>query len=287
MRPENLKTKIFLYSADISETQEAQRILGFLDGQTTNPKLISKLPDLQKRLSWGKKYTKEEFFKFYKQLVERISHILSGGVISMGIYADHNTTAKDLLDQAKEASAWAKNVFIKFPITQEGLLAAKEAAGLGIKIVMSHCFTQEQAQAVYAVTSGAQKGQFFIAPRIERLCYGGFNGMDIVKNIIEMYKKGDGHVGIFVTDIGNIDHLLYSLSLGVDVLSAPLRILKVWCEKGLKVPDPSFKYDVEHLKPILYKELDLSLKPDQYNIQHELTDTSIREAYMNWKTVIQ
>ena len=44
MKPNNLKTKIFLDSGDPQETREALKILGYLDGQTTNPTLISKNP---------------------------------------------------------------------------------------------------------------------------------------------------------------------------------------------------------------------------------------------------
>jgi transaldolase len=68
MKPNNLKTKIFLDSGDPQETREALKILGYLDGQTTNPTLISKNPQAKKRLERGDKFTKEEIFTFYKKV---------------------------------------------------------------------------------------------------------------------------------------------------------------------------------------------------------------------------
>lgn len=49
MRPEGLKTRIFLDGGNPHETEEVIRLLGFLDGQTTNPTLISKNP----KVLWG------------------------------------------------------------------------------------------------------------------------------------------------------------------------------------------------------------------------------------------
>ena len=72
MKPGNLKTKIFLDSGDPKETQEALNILGYLDGQTTNPTLISKNPEAKKRLEAGVKFTKEEIFTFYKKVIKEI-----------------------------------------------------------------------------------------------------------------------------------------------------------------------------------------------------------------------
>jgi transaldolase len=62
MRPKNLKTKIFLDGGDPGETKEIIGILGFLDGQTTNPTLIAKNPEASMRLERGEKFTREEIY---------------------------------------------------------------------------------------------------------------------------------------------------------------------------------------------------------------------------------
>ena len=59
MRPPKLLTKIFLDSGDPNETKELLSLLGFLDGQTTNPTLIAKNPQAQGRLKAGKKFSKK------------------------------------------------------------------------------------------------------------------------------------------------------------------------------------------------------------------------------------
>ena len=62
-----LKTKIFLDGGDPRETREVVSLLGFLDGQTTNPTLIAKHPEAKKRMEQGKLFSTKEIFDFYKQ----------------------------------------------------------------------------------------------------------------------------------------------------------------------------------------------------------------------------
>ena len=76
MKPENLKTRIFLDGGDPEETRETLHLLGFLDGQTTNPTLISKNPQARKRLDQGERFTKEEALNFYRDTVREISGLI-------------------------------------------------------------------------------------------------------------------------------------------------------------------------------------------------------------------
>jgi transaldolase len=64
MRPYNLKTRVFLDGGDPQETKEIINLMGFLDGQTTNPTLISKNPMARQRLDRGEKFSKEEILNF-------------------------------------------------------------------------------------------------------------------------------------------------------------------------------------------------------------------------------
>jgi|SRR3989344_1678931 len=285
MRPENLRTKIVLYSGQASDTKDALGLLGFLDGQTTNIKLISKNHEIQERLNFMKKFTKSEFFLLYKKYTEEIIAILPDKPISLDFYFDQNTQAQEMISQAQEMRQWFKDAVIKFPITHEGLIASQEAVKQGMNITMNHCFSQEQAAAVYVATLGAQKGQVLVSPRIERLDYTGVNGMDLVKNIIEMYKNSDGHVGVLSTDIGTIDQFLYSISLGVDYISSPLRIINVWVQKGMPVPQ-NYNYISEDLRPIAYRQIDLDKSWEAYDIAHELTQISAQESFSIWRTLL-
>ena len=51
---------------------------------------------------------------------------------------------------------------------------------------MTLCFSQEQAAAVYAATKGSIE-PVYVSPFVGRLDDRGDNGMDLVKNIKQMY----------------------------------------------------------------------------------------------------
>jgi transaldolase len=71
MKPKELKTKNFLDGGDPGETKEILDLFGFLDGQTTNPTLISRNPKVQKRLEKGEKFKKKEILGFYREVVKK------------------------------------------------------------------------------------------------------------------------------------------------------------------------------------------------------------------------
>jgi transaldolase len=96
MRPQNLKTKIFLDSGDPAETKEIINLLGFLDGQTTNPTLISKNPYAKERFERGEKFSKQEIYDFYRKVVTDIARLISNGSISIEVYACASTKAEEM-----------------------------------------------------------------------------------------------------------------------------------------------------------------------------------------------
>jgi transaldolase len=101
-----------------------------------------------------------------------------------------------------------------------------------------------------------------------------------------MYKKGDGHVEVLTASVRNMDHFLYALNLGSDIITAPYAILKEWGDRGLPVPDANYRYDAKGLKPILYKEIDLSKSWQDYDIAHELTLKGMGRFSEDWNSLI-
>jgi len=287
MRPKNLKTRIFLDGGNPAETKEIIALLGFLDGQTTNPTLIAKNPEARKRLEQGKKFSEREIFDFYRGVVKTISGLIPQGSISVEVYADAVTPAAVMLTQGEEMFSWIPNAHIKFPTSHEGLKAAESAVKKGLRVNMTLCFTQEQAAAVYAATQGAKKGQVFISPFIGRLDDRGENGMDIIANIIKMYKQGDGHVEVLTASVRNMDHFQYALKLGSDIITTPYDVLKAWGERGMPIPGGDYLYDKKLLKTILYKEIDTTKKWDRYDIRHELTNKGMERFSADWNMLIQ
>jgi len=287
MRPQNLKTKIFLDGGDPEETREIMNLLGFLDGQTTNPTLISKNPEARRRIERGEKFTEEEVLRFYRSVVNEISALIPKGSISVEVYADYSTSAEEMLKQGKEMFSWIPNAQIKFPTSKEGLKAAEHAVKEGIQINMTLCFSQEQAAAVYAATRGAKKGGVYVSPFIGRLDDRGENGMDLIAHIIRMYREGDGHVEVLTASVRNFDHLLYALKLGSDIITTPFKVLKEWGEKGLTMPGNDYVYDNKGLKPIPYGSMDLMKSWQEYDIRHELTDKGMTQFSADWNKLIK
>ncbi|MHB8110988.1 MAG: transaldolase family protein [Syntrophorhabdaceae bacterium] len=287
MKPEGLKTRIFLDGGNPEETRDIIGLLGFLDGQTTNPTLISKNPDARERLNKGERFCPSELLAFYKGVVQKISSIMPEGSISVEVYSDPSSRAQDMLEQGKEMFSWIPNARIKFPTSHEGLVAAGQALKEGLRINMTLCFSQEQAAAVYAATKGAKKGDVFVSPFIGRLDDRGENGMDVIDHILRMYRPGDGHVELLTASVRSLNHLLYAFKLGSDIITAPYEILKEWVQKGLPMPPHDYVYDAKNLKSIPYQEIDLSRSWQDYNIAHDLTTKGMDKFSSDWNSLIR
>ncbi len=287
MKPQNLKSRIFLDSGDPEETQEAIKLLGFLDGQTTNPSLVGKHPEVQKRLIQGKKFTREKIYDFYKEIVGEISSLIPSGSVSIEVYADKNTSSKEMLQQGRLMFSWIPNAHIKFPTTIEGLKAAEQAAKQGIRINMTLCFTQEQATAVYGATKGCKRGDVFVSPFIGRLDDQRENGMDLIVNIIRVYEKGDHHIEVLTASVRTIDHFLYALYLESDIITVPLSVLKTWKQIDMKIPDSTYTYNSQGLKPIPYKELNLDSNWQSITFAHPLLDAGLEKFAADWNKLIE
>lgn len=292
MRPYKLKTKILLDSGDPTETKEAIRLLGFLDGQTTNPTLIAKNPKAKKRLEEGNKFTREEILSFYKSVVGEISSLIPDGSVSIEVYADLNTKSDEMYEQGKEMFAWIPNAHVKYPTTKEGLLAAKLSVEEGIRVNMTLCFSQEQAAAVYSATNKASYvhslpgfANVFVSPFIGRLDDRGENGMDLIKNVAKMYSTDDDHVALLAASIRNIDHFMYSLYLEADIITAPFKILQEWVTRGMPLPSSDFMYKTP-LRHIPYQNIDMTKPWDKFVISHELTKTGIERFSADWNALV-
>jgi len=182
--------------------------------------------------------------------------------------------------------SWISNARVKFPITKAGLTAATMAVEEEIRINMTLCFTQQQAAAVYSATKRAAKGSVYVSPFVGRLDDRGEDGMSLIANIIKMYKKGNGHVEVLTASVRNIDHLLYGIYLGSDIITAPFGVLKEWAEQGMLLPDSNYQYKT-NLKEILYKEIDLNKSLHNFDISHELTKAGIERFSNDWNILIE
>jgi transaldolase len=201
-------TKIFLDSGDPAETKEAKGLLGFLDGQTTNPSLVAKsikaiathppadgLPFTGEGIE-HQQLTEDALWSHYKKIALTIHELLPHGSVSAEVFSDANTTHDEMITRGLEIAGWFPGIYVKLPITHEGLLAARKLVREGINVNMTLCFTQEQAAAVHEATMGAKYGQVYVSPFIGRLDDIGFHGVFLIINshaTTDVYKKYSGN----------------------------------------------------------------------------------------------
>lgn len=285
------KTKILVDGGDPHETQRIKALLGFVDGQTTNPSLIAKNPQIKQLIASGHRLSSREENEEYKKIVQALSPIVGDAGVSIEVFADLNTTDEEMLAQGEEMFSWISNAYIKYPCTHEGLRAAELSVRQGIRVNITLCFSQEQAAAVYAATRES-RAPVYVSPFVGRLDDRGENGIDLVRNIKRMYKAGDGHVQVLAASIRHVEHLLASFALGAELVTVPAKVLEDWAARGFPLPQSDFVYKGvdragKDLKPIAYKEFDLSRSWDRFDIRHELTTKGIEKFVADYRSTLK
>lgn len=290
-----LPSLIFLDGADPAETTHADEMLKVaghsgIMGQTTNPSLIAKNPDVMKYVVEGKKLTTDEALREYRKIVEAIAKVTSGP-ISIQVIADHTTSKEEMLRQAKVYQSWIPNGVVKFPCTYAGLEAASEYCKIGsINITLN--FSQDQAAAVHLATmkpfdSAQGKNQVYISPFVGRLDDVGENGMDVVVNILRMYQNVSSHVKVLTASVRKLDHIFYALFLKSAAVTIPKKLLTQWADMRFTLPLHSYRYLPVNLRHISYKELDLTDDWRDFDLSHPLTDSGLTKFMEDWKSIVK
>ena len=191
MTTHGVTTKVLVDGGDPQETLQVKSVVGNVDGQTTNPSLIAKNPEVRKVVSSGQKFSSQEELDEYKKIVRAIAPLVGDAGVSIEVFADLDTTAERMVVQGQEMFSWIPNAYIKYPCTLEGLRAAQMSVERGIRVNMTLCFSQDQAAAVYAATKGS-KQPVYVSSFVGRLDDRGENGMDLVQNIKRMFGRAMG-----------------------------------------------------------------------------------------------
>jgi transaldolase len=285
------KTKLLVDGGDPDETLRIKSLLGFVDGQTTNPSLIAKNPEIRRLIASGHQLSAQEERDEYKRIVQTISPLVGDAGVSIEVFADLNTRAEEMLAQGREMFTWIPNAYIKYPCTHEGLRAAQTSVQERIRVNMTLCFSQEQAAAVYAATLGS-KDPVYVSPFVGRLDDHGENGMELVKNIQKMYEGGDGHVHVLTASIRHLNHLLYCFALKSDLATVPARVLEEWAAKGFPMPDQDFVYKAadaggKALRAIPYRRVNLDGGWQKLDISHELTTQGIAKFVADYQSTLR
>jgi len=278
-------SKILVDGGDPQETARIQQLIGFVDGQTTNPSLIAKNPEVMHLVESGHRLTEREEAAEYRKIVQAISPLVGDAGVSIEVFADLNTTADEMLNQGREMNSWIPNAYIKYPCTAEGLKAAQRSVAEGIRVNITLCFSQQQAAAVYAATKGS-RAPVYVSPFVGRLEDIGKIGVDLVRNIKRMFDQSDHHVLVLAASIRNVQQLLYAFHVHSELVTVPAKILEQWAKERMPLPGDDFAY-----KPVgaetPYEELNLEQPWEQFNIEHELTRKGIQKFVSDYKSTLR
>lgn len=280
-KPSFLHTDVFLDSGDPAETRQALSELGFLDGQTTNPSLVAKNPAILALKDEGA-LNEDVIWEKYQVVANQIREVVPHGAISVEVYADMETDYETMLAKGRELAGWFPGIYVKLPITHNGLKAASALVAEGVNVNMTLCFSQEQAAAVHAATAGAGYGQVFVSPFVGRLDDIGIHGLDLIKNIVFMYQSWDSHVKVLGASIRSLDHLFGCMSLGAHIVTVPKPVVDLWVAHGLNNDPSAHVSEISERQPIAYREID---QKDWvlYDIDHALTRKGIEKFASDWK----
>ncbi|MAT59594.1 MAG: fructose-6-phosphate aldolase [Ignavibacteriae bacterium] len=188
--------KFFIDTANINEIKEAEA-LGILDGVTTNPSLVAKE---------GK-----DFLTILKEITETVNGPISAEVVS----TDYDGIIKEAHDLVKIH----KNIVVKVPLIKEGLKAVKTLSGEGIKTNVTLCFSPSQALLA------AKAGATYISPFVGRLDDISHNGMDLIEQIVTIYRNYDFETEVLVASIRHPLHLVEAAMMGADVATMPFDVI--------------------------------------------------------------
>ncbi|HLW83395.1 MAG TPA: transaldolase family protein [Candidatus Acidoferrales bacterium] len=278
------RARLLVDGGDPQETRKIKELLGFVDGQTTNPTLVANNPEIKQLLASGHKLSKKEELEEYRKIVREISPLVGSAGVSIEVFAERTTKAEEMFAQGKEMFSWIPNAYIKYPCTTEGLRAAKMSVAQGMRVNLTLCFSQQQVAAVYGATKGTREPAY-VSPFVGRLDDIGQNGMDLIRNAKRMLEKGDGHLLILAASIRSVEHLLYALQLDTDLATVPAKVLTQWAERGAPLPDANFHYESKGT-PIPYEELDLAQPWEEFNLQHELTTKGMEKFAADYKKTL-
>ncbi|MCX5723314.1 MAG: fructose-6-phosphate aldolase [Nitrospirae bacterium] len=189
--------KFFLDTANVKEIQEAAS-LGLLDGVTTNPSLVAK-----------------EGRSFKEMLVE-ICNIVDGPISAEVVSLDADAMVKE----GKELAKIHKNIVVKVPLIAEGLKATKRLAGEGIKVNVTLCFSPTQALLA------AKAGAWCVSPFIGRLDDISSNGMELIRQILTIYRNYDYKTQVLVASVRHPQHVVEAALAGGHICTMPFSIFQ-------------------------------------------------------------
>ena len=189
--------KLFIDTANVNEIREIAN-WGVVDGVTTNPSLIAK--------------EKRDF----KEVVTEITGIVDGPISAEVVSLKHD----EMVEEAKELAKIHKNIIIKVPMTEEGLIAVKELHAMGIKTNVTLVFTS--TQALLAAKAGAS----YVSPFLGRLDDISTDGLNLIEEIMDIFDNYDYDTEVIAASVRHPMHVVECARLGCDIATVPYKVFK-------------------------------------------------------------
>ena len=183
--------KLFIDTANVDEIRRAND-LGVICGVTTNPSLIAK--------------EGRDFVEVVKEITAEVISMEADQMVAeaLELYRTINN----------------KNLVIKIPMCAEGLKATKQLTALGIKTNVTLIFST--AQALLAAKAGAT----YVSPFVGRLDDIGFEGIDLVEDIVKIFRIYGIKTEIISASIRSSNHVIEVARVGSDIATVPYKIIE-------------------------------------------------------------
>lgn len=188
--------KLFLDTGNLKDI-ETLHAIGIIDGITTNPSLLAKEPG------------------DYKENLKKICAIVKGPVSGEVI----STDLAGMLKEGHEIAALDEHMVVKLPLTRNGIQACKTLSDEGIRVNVTLVFSA--AQALLAAKAGAT----YVSPFVGRLDDVGTNGMELIRDIVQIYDNYEFTTEVLVASCRNPIHIVDAARMGADICTAPPSVI--------------------------------------------------------------
>jgi len=189
--------KFFIDTANLAQIKEAHE-LGILDGVTTNPSLMAKE---------GIK-GQEAIFNHYRAICDLVDGDISAEVVS--------TDFEGIIEEGKKLAAIHPNIIVKVPMIKDGVKAIKWFTDNGIATNCTLVFSA--GQAILCAKAGAK----YVSPFIGRVDDSGWDGVQLVQQIANIYAVQGFKTQVLAASIRNANHIIRCAEAGADVCTCPL-----------------------------------------------------------------
>jgi len=189
--------KFFIDTADVKEIRAAHA-MGCVDGVTTNPSLLAKAG------------------RSLEETIREICTIVDGPISAEAVSLD----APGLVKEGHELAKIHPNVVVKLPMGVEGMKACKTLTSDGVKTNVTLVFSPNQALLA------AKAGATYVSPFVGRLDDISQDGMELIAQILEIYRNYDFATQVLVASIRNPVHVVTAARLGAHVATIPFNVIQ-------------------------------------------------------------